>query len=124
MPPAGRRSCGGPLSGVRRIRQIPPIRRSPLLLADIRTLITSIGESAADCPAGVAARRDMALLLMGFAGAHRRSELVALTLGDVTLHQADGLHGDRCLLVLSQQAGVPYQHLATLWTCRSRDGHR
>ena len=37
-------------------------------------------------PAGVAARRDTALLLMGFAGAHRRSELVALTLADVTLH--------------------------------------
>ena len=29
---------------------------------------------------------------MGFAGAHRRSELVGLTLADVTLHQADGLH--------------------------------
>ena len=34
----------------------------------------------------------MALLLMGFAGAHRRSELVALTLADVTLHPTDGLH--------------------------------
>ena len=34
----------------------------------------------------------MALLLMGFAGAHRRSELVALTLADVTLHRTDGLH--------------------------------
>jgi len=40
----------------------------------------------------VSARRDMALLLMGFAGAHRRSELVALTLADVTLHGTDGLH--------------------------------
>ena len=29
---------------------------------------------------------------MGFAGAHRRSELVALTLADVTLHPTDGLH--------------------------------
>ena len=29
---------------------------------------------------------------MGFAGAHRRSELVALTLADVTLHATDGLH--------------------------------
>ncbi len=34
----------------------------------------------------------MAVLLMGFAGAHRRSELVALTLDDVTLHATDGLH--------------------------------
>ena len=28
----------------------------------------------------------------GFAGAHRRSELVALTLADITLHPTDGLH--------------------------------
>jgi site-specific recombinase XerD len=80
------------LSGVRRIRALPPRRRSPLLLADIRTLVTSIGQSAAEWPAGVAARRDTALLLIGFAGAHRRSELVGLTVGDVTLHSADGLH--------------------------------
>jgi site-specific recombinase XerD len=80
------------LSGVRRIRSIPPVRRSPLLLADIRTLVTSIGESTADWPAGVSARRDIALLLMGFAGAHRRSELVALTVGDVILHSTDGSH--------------------------------
>src|SRR4051812_23429993 len=40
----------------------------------------------------VAVRRDMALLLMGFAGASRRSELVALTVADVELHRADGLH--------------------------------
>jgi integrase len=48
--------------------------------------------AAGSWPAGVAARRDMAVLLMGFAGAHRRGELVALTLSDVTLHRTDGLH--------------------------------
>ncbi len=52
----------------------------------------SIADTAGAWPSGVAARRDMALLLMGFAGAHRRSELVALTLADVTLHPTDGLH--------------------------------
>src|SRR6476659_5807858 len=51
------------LSGVRRIRGTPPRRRSPLLLQDIRTLISSIGESTGSWPAGVGARRDMALLL-------------------------------------------------------------
>ena len=81
------------LSGIRRIRATPPNRRAPLLLADIRDLLTSIcRRQAGRWPAGVAARRDMALLLMGFAGAHRRSELVALTLADVTLHPTDGLH--------------------------------
>jgi len=80
------------LSGIRRIRATPPNRRAPLLLADIRTLMTCIGETAAGWPAGVGARRDMAVLLMGFAGAHRRGELTALTLADITLHSTDGVH--------------------------------
>ncbi len=80
------------LAGVRRIRATPPVRRSPLLLDDIRSLLVHLATLAAEWPAGVAARRDAALLLLGFAGAHRRGELVALTLADVTLHHADGLH--------------------------------
>jgi integrase len=80
------------LSGIRRIRATPPVRRAPLLLDDIRTLITTIETTAEAWPTGVAARRDIALLLMGFAGASRRSELVALTVADVTLHKSDGLH--------------------------------
>ena len=80
------------LSGIRRIRQTPPARRAPLLLDDIRSLVDWLGLVAGGWPAGVAARRDTALLLMGFAGAFRRSELVGLTLADVTRHRADGLH--------------------------------
>ena len=59
---------------------------------DIRLLLTALSAEAGGWPAGVAARRDVALLLMGFAGAHRRSELVALTLEDITLPSTDGLH--------------------------------
>jgi len=91
-PPGRNEIVRRALSGIRRIRATPPNRRAPLLLADIRTLIISIGDTAGTWPAGVSARRDMALLLMGFAGAHRRSELVALTLDDVTLHSTDGVH--------------------------------
>ena len=80
------------LSGVRRIRSTPPARRAPLLLDDIRTLMLDLSGRVTEWPAGVAARRDMALLVMGFAGAHRRSELVGLTLADVTVHPTDGLH--------------------------------
>ena len=88
-PPGRNEIVRRALSGIRRIRATPPNRRAPLLLADTRTLMISIAETA---PAGVGARRDMALLQMGSAGAHRRSELVALTLADVTLHSTDGLH--------------------------------
>ncbi len=38
----------------------------------------------------MAAHRDAALLLMGFAGAHRRSELTARRISDVTVHSTDG----------------------------------
>jgi len=79
------------LSGVRRIRAVPPVRRAPLLLADVRTLMVDLSTRATEWPAGVAARRDMAVLLMGFAGAHRRGELVGLTLADITLHSTDGV---------------------------------
>jgi len=80
------------LSGVRRTRKTPPKRRSPLLLADVRTLLEAMRPSMGVWPAGMAAHRDAALLLMGFAGAHRRSELVGLRISDVTVHPADGLH--------------------------------
>ncbi len=80
------------LSGMRRTRKAPPKRRSPLLLADIRLLLEAIRPSMGVWPAGMAAHRDTALLLMGFAGAHRRSELTALRVSDVTVHPADGLH--------------------------------
>ena len=80
------------LSGVRRTRKAPPKRRSPLLLADVRTLLEAMRPSMSVWPAAMAAHRDAALLLMGFAGAHRRSELVGLHISDVTVHPADGLH--------------------------------
>src|SRR5699024_5372093 len=43
-------------------------------------------------PAGVIGRRDYAMLLMGFVGAFRRSELAGMTAGDITRHPQDGLH--------------------------------
>ena len=80
------------LSGVRRARKTPPKRRSPLLLADVRTLLEAMAPSKGVWPDAMAAHRDAALLLMGFAGAHRRSELVGLRVSDVTVHPKDGLH--------------------------------
>jgi site-specific recombinase XerD len=80
------------LAGVRRTRKTPPKRRSPLVLADLRLLLEQMQPAMSVWPAGMAAHRDAAILLMGFAGAHRRSELTALHVGDVVVHPADGLH--------------------------------
>ena len=58
-------------------------KAAAISLADIRKLVATCDDS----PAG---QRDRALLLIGFAGALRRSELVALQLDDVS-HTATGL---------------------------------
>ena len=45
-PPGRNETVRRALSGIRRIRATPQNRRAPLLLADIRTLMISIAESA------------------------------------------------------------------------------
>jgi integrase len=57
--------------------------KAPLVTAEIRRLLDQL-------PAGLLGVRDRALLLLGFASALRRSELVALDLADVTA-TSDGL---------------------------------
>ncbi|MGX6512590.1 tyrosine-type recombinase/integrase [Rhodococcus sp. SJ-2] len=82
------------LRGIRRDRATPPARRTPLLTDDIRTILTHMRVDAATAgwAERVAERRDAALLLMGLAGALRRSEMTALTVADVVPHRADGLY--------------------------------
>lgn len=87
------RSC---LSGIRRTmavgRERPTKRAAPLLVADLRVILDTARRDATRWATQVAERRDSALLLMGFAGAFRRSELAGLTIGDVLRHPHDGLH--------------------------------
>ncbi len=78
------------MSGIRRQRKRPPRRAAPLLLGELRTVLERI--ETRQFPAAVIGRRDAALLLIGFAGAFRRSELVDLTVEDLQLHPQDGLH--------------------------------
>jgi site-specific recombinase XerD len=64
--------------GLRRIVGTAPRRPArPLSVADLRQIITAIDRGT---PHGA---RDAALILVGFAGALRRSELAALTLADL-----------------------------------------
>lgn len=69
--------------GIRRTLGTAQRQARPLLPADLRELVRAL-------PAGAAGLRDRALLLVGFAGAFRRSELVALDVGDVQFTD-DGL---------------------------------
>lgn len=64
------------LQGVRRSLGIAQVGKEPLLTADIRAAIAGL-------PAGKRGLRDRALLLLGFSGAFRRSELVSLRVSDL-----------------------------------------
>jgi len=66
----------GPLQGLLRQNRRTPEKAAALSLADLRRLV-------ATCDRTPRGRRDRALLLFGFAGALRRSELVALQVEDV-----------------------------------------
>ncbi|WP_350247662.1 tyrosine-type recombinase/integrase [Rhodococcus sp. D-6] len=84
------------LSGIRRdyaaAGERPRTPRAPLLTADIVTIVEKMRADSDGWAAEVLERRDSAILLLGFAGAFRRSELVALACNDVSLHRLDGLH--------------------------------
>lgn len=71
------------LKGIRRTMGTAPTQKAPTLTDDIRSMV-----DVAD--AGMIGVRDRALILLGFAGAFRRSELVALDVEDCALGK-DGL---------------------------------
>jgi site-specific recombinase XerD len=71
------------MKGIRRTKGTAPAQKSPVLIDDIRALVDVVD-------AGIIGTRDRALLLVGFAGAFRRSELVGLDVEDCTFGR-DGL---------------------------------
>jgi len=78
------------LAGIRRLRAMPPRRKAPILLADLERIVG--GVEVKKWPGAPGGLRNRCLLVMGWVGAFRRSELAALTLVDVTRHEEDGLH--------------------------------
>lgn len=71
------------LKGIRRALGVAPLEKAP---ADVAVLKAMLGA----LPDTLRGRRDRALLLVGFAGALRRSELVSLNVGDLAFVE-DGL---------------------------------
>ncbi|MEQ8819423.1 MAG: site-specific integrase [Sumerlaeia bacterium] len=66
------------LKGIRRVRGCAPSRKKAISVAELRGLV-------ATCDASPKGRRDRALLLVGFLGGFRRSELVALERDDIQI---------------------------------------
>ncbi|CCQ18155.1 Phage integrase family protein [Rhodococcus sp. AW25M09] len=96
MSPSAHELVTATLSGIRReyaaAGDRPRTPRDPLLVDDIKLLIKTAREQCRGWADEVLERRDSAILLLGFAGAFRRSELSDLVCGDVTVHRHDGLH--------------------------------
>ena len=67
------------MRGIRRVHGQPPAQREPLSLNDLRALVRACGDD-------LAGLRDKALLLVGFAAALRRSEIVALDVEHVRIN--------------------------------------
>ncbi|MDB5964161.1 MAG: integrase [Polaromonas sp.] len=68
--------------GIRRTIGTAPTQKAPATAEIVAAMLSH-------CPPGAAGRRDRALLALGFAGAFRRSELVALDVADL-IEVADG----------------------------------
>jgi integrase len=64
------------LAGLRREIGIAPVRKKPVLVADLKQIVAALSDS-------LLGKRDRALLLLGFTGALRRSELVSLNVEDL-----------------------------------------
>ena len=75
-PPTGSEAVKAVLSGIRRSVGTAVTRKAPVTAEIIRAII-------AEMPTDLRGLRDRALLLVGFAGALRRSELIALNVEDL-----------------------------------------
>jgi hypothetical protein len=68
-----------------------PRSATPLLTADIAAMVSSARKDITSWASEVLERRDSALVLMGYAGALRRADLVAAVCGDISRHPHDSL---------------------------------
>src|SRR6202158_3903417 len=75
-PPTNSERVRATLRGIRRTLGAAPARKAPVLAEIARAMSISASD-------GLKGIRDRALLLLGFAGAFRRSELVALDVADL-----------------------------------------
>jgi site-specific recombinase XerD len=71
------------LAGIRRSKGTAQLAKTPVLIEDLRRMVARLPET-------LLGARDRTLLLIGFSGAFRRSELVALNVDDVAFTR-DGL---------------------------------
>lgn len=107
------------IRGIRRTHGVAPDQKAPAVLADLRAMLAVL-------PNNLIGTRDRALLLLGFAGAFRRSELVSLDVADLGF-------GERGMIVTLRRSkgdqegegakkGIPFgRHMLTCPVTAIRD---
>jgi len=75
-------------AGIRRTHGSAQEGKAPALVEDLRTMVAAMAPRRRGQPWQLLELRDRALLLLGFAGAFRRSELVALDVEDLAFSRA------------------------------------
>ena len=68
------------MAGIRRTLGVAPVQKSPIRIREIRTIVIEMGVD-------LRSMRDRAVLLVAYAGALRRSELVSLDVQDIQFSQ-------------------------------------
>ena len=102
------------LRGIRKARNTRPARKRPVLLHTLADMLTHRPDDG--WPGGTTRRRDTVLLLVGFAGALRRTELAGITLDDLHV-DTDHRTGEPVLLIdlantKTDPTGTAGQHIA------------
>ena len=108
------------LRGIRRTRGDKPRRKTPLVAAALRSVLEQLPDDARG-------RRDRLLLLVGWGAALRRSELVALDVGDCEV-RAEGLavtvrRSKTDQTGLGRLVGIPYHDDARYDVVRAFQAH-
>ena len=108
--PTGSELVRATLRGIKRAHGRPQRRAKPLVKEDLFAVLAAMGDTLKDA-------RDCALLLNGFAGGFRRSELVAINCNEIeTVRQGVVVHVRRSKTDqegLGQKVGIP--HGRTRW---------
>jgi integrase len=87
------------LSGIRRMLGTAPRRATPVLVDELRAMVAGL-------PDNLAGHRTRCLIVLGFAGVFRRSELVALTVADLEFRRGGLLVHVRKSKTDQEQIGV------------------
>jgi site-specific recombinase XerD len=106
-PPTNSEAIKAVLAGIRRSLGVAPVRKAPATAEALEAMLAAMEANS------LKSIRDRALLLLGFAGALRRSELVALDVAD--------LESDRTAFGSSFDGARPTKR-ARVILCRSRTG--